>query len=151
MNQPPLDGRAPRRARFWYGGLDHNVSIAGEIMQNPIVRTFVQLAAAEQARNELLAAGIAADNIAIDVRIDESGPVQGNFTVGDDPSVKGKTAYSHTYAPTAQEDVRHFQITVTPADAAQAQQAVAILDRLGALDPDRAARAAQASGSTLPH
>ena len=120
-------------------------------MQNPIVRTFVQLAAAEQARNELLAAGIAADSVAIDVRIDETGPVQGNFTVGDDPSVKGKTAYTHTYAPTAQEDVRDCQITVTAVDAAQAEQAIVILDRLGALNPDPAARAAQASGSTLPH
>jgi len=120
-------------------------------MQNPIVRTFVQLAAAEQARNELLAAGLSADNVVIDVRIDETGPVQGNFTVGDNPEVKGKTAYTHTYAPTAQDDVRDCQITVRTADQAQAQQAVAILDRLGALDPDPAARAAQASGSSLPH
>jgi hypothetical protein len=127
------------------------VSIAGETMQNPIVRTFVQLASAEQARNELLAAGLAAENVVIDVRIDETGPVQGNFTVGDNPEVKGKTAYTHTYAPTAQDDVRDCQITVTTSDQAQAQQAVAILDRLGALDPDPAARAAQASGSTLPH
>ena len=120
-------------------------------MQNPIVRTFVQLATAEQARNELLAAGLPADAVAIDVRIDETGPVQGNFTVGDNPEVKGKTAYTHTYAPTAQDDVRDCQITVTAADPAQAQQATAILDRLGALNPDPAARAAQASGSTLPH
>ena len=120
-------------------------------MQNPIVRTFKHLDAAEQARNELLAAGIPRDGVEINVRIDETGPVQGNFVTGDSPEVKGKTAYTHTYAPVAQDDVRDCQITVTAADAAQAERAAAILERLGALDPDPAARAAQASGSTLPH
>jgi hypothetical protein len=110
-------------------------------MQNPIVRTFVHLAAAQQARTDLLAAGIAADNVTIDVRVDETGPVQGNFSVGDSPEIKGKTAYTHTYAPTAQDDVRDCQVTVTAVDAAQEQQAVAILERLGALDPDPAVRA----------
>jgi hypothetical protein len=112
-----------------------------EVMQNPIVRTFIQLAAAEQARAELLAAGIPADGVDINVRIDEAGPVQGNFTVGDDPEVKGKTAYTHTYAPVAQDDVRDFQVTVNAADPAQAERAAAILDRLGGLDPDPAHRA----------
>jgi hypothetical protein len=111
-------------------------------MQNPIIRTFVQLAAAEQARAELLAAGFLADDVEINVRVDETGPVQGNFTVGDSPQVKGKTAYSHTYAPVAQDDVRDCQITVNAADPAQAERAAAILDRLGALDPDPAHRGA---------
>jgi nicotinamidase/pyrazinamidase len=69
-------------------------------------------AAAEEARKELLAAGIPADDVEVTVRIDETGPVQGNFTVGDSPAVKGKTAYTHTYAPVAQDDVRDCQITV---------------------------------------
>nr|WP_314542973.1 hypothetical protein [uncultured Massilia sp.] len=111
-------------------------------MQNPIVRTFMHVTAAEQARAELLEAGIAADDVAIDVRIDETGPVQGNFVTGDDPDVTGKTAYSHTYKPVAQDAVRDCQVTVHAADAAQAERAAAILDRLGALDPDPAARAA---------
>jgi 3-methyladenine DNA glycosylase/8-oxoguanine DNA glycosylase len=110
-------------------------------MENVIVRTFIQHGAAEEARKELLAAGIPADDVEVTVRIDETGPVQGNFTVGDSPSVKGKTAYTHTYAPVAQDDVRDCQITVTAGDAAQAERAAAILDRLGALDPDPAHRA----------
>lgn len=118
-------------------------------MQNPIIRTFVHLSAAEQARTELLAAGIAAQGVVIDVRIDETGPVQGNFAVGDAPEVKGKTAYTHTYAPTAQDDVRDCQITVTTIDAAEAERAGAILDRLGALDPDPAHRAAERAGLPL--
>lgn len=109
-------------------------------MENVIIRTFKQLAAAEEARTELLAAGIAADDVDVTVRTDETGAVQGNFTVGDDPEVTGKTAYSHTYAPVAQDDVRDCQLTVTAGDAALAERAVAILDRLGALDPDPAHR-----------
>jgi hypothetical protein len=112
-----------------------------DTMQHAIIRTFRHVGAAEQARTELLAAGIAADDVAIDVRIDESGPVQGNFTVGDTPWVKGKTAYAHTYAPVAQDDVRDCQVTVNAADAALAERAAAILDRLGGHDPDPAARA----------
>jgi hypothetical protein len=109
-------------------------------MENVIIRTFTQHAAAEQARNELLALGIPADDVEVTVRIDETGPVQGNFTVGDSPAVTGKTAYSHTFAPVAQDDVRDCQITVTAGDRAQAERAAAILDRLGALDPDPAHR-----------
>jgi hypothetical protein len=112
-------------------------------MENVIIRTFVHEAAAEQARQELLAAGFPVDGVEVTVRIDETGPVQGNFTVGDAPEIKGKTAYTHTYAPIAQDDVRDCQITVTAGDEAQAQRAAAILDRLGALDPDPAHRAAQ--------
>ena len=110
-------------------------------MQNPIVRTFVHMDVAEQARVELLAAGFAEDDVKVEVRVDESGPPQGNFTVGDAPSVTGKTAYSHTYAPTRQEDVRDCQIIVNAADPAQAETAATILDRLGAFDPDPAQRA----------
>jgi hypothetical protein len=119
-----------------------------DTMQQAIVRTFKHVTVAEQARVELLAAGIAADAVAIDVRIDESGPVQGNFTVGDAPAVTGSTAYSHTYAPVAQEDVYDCQVTVNALDAALAARAAAILDRLGGHDPDPAAAAAIAARET---
>jgi hypothetical protein len=120
-------------------------------MQNPIIRTFIHLSGAEQAREELLAAGLAPDDVRIDVRVDETGPVQGNFTVGDNPAVKGKTAYTHTYAPVAQDDVRDCQLTVNAADPAQAETAAAILDRLGALDPDPAHRAAERTRQETRH
>jgi hypothetical protein len=139
-----------RRGRGISGTVDASEPLLEATMQNPIIRTFVHVTAAEQARVELLAAGIAADGVVIDVRIDETGPVQGNFTVGDDPDIKGKEAYTHTYAPVAQDDVRDCQVTVTTQDAAQAERAAAILDRLGGLDPDPAHRAAQASGMPLP-
>ena len=120
-------------------------------MQTPIVRTFVHLNEAQQARTELLAAGVAEDDVRIDVRIDETGPVQGNFAIGDDPDIKGKTAYTHTYAPVAQDDVRDCQVTVNAADPTLAHQAVVILERFGGFDPDPAARAAARTGSQLPH
>jgi hypothetical protein len=116
-------------------------------MQNPIVRTFKQLSSAEQARQELLAAGVPADDVKIDVLVYETGAVQGNFTVGDDPDVTGKTAYTHTYAPTAQDDVRDCMMVVNALDDSLAQRAEAILERHGALDPDPAHRAAQANTS----
>lgn len=112
-------------------------------MQNPIVRTFIHLSDAQQARTALLAAGFPEDDVEIQVRIDETGPVQGNFSVGDDPSVTGGTGYSHTYAPVAQDDVRDCMIMVNAADPAQAERALAILARHGAHDPDPAARAAE--------
>lgn len=111
-------------------------------MQNLIVRTFVHLDEAQQARVELLAAGLTEDDVKIDVRIDETGPVQGNFAIGDDPDVKGKTAYTHTYAPVAQDDVRDCQVTVHAVDPTLAHQAVTILERFGGFDPDPAAQAA---------
>jgi hypothetical protein len=120
-------------------------------MQNPIVRTFIHLSAAQQARAELLSAGFPEDDVEIQVRIDETGPVQGNFTVGDDPEVTGKTAYSHTYAPVAQDDVRDCQIVVNAADPAQAERALGILERHGAHDPDPAARAAEREDARRHH
>lgn len=120
-------------------------------MQNPIVRTFIHLSEAQQARIELLSAGFAEDNVEIQVRIDETGPVQGNFTVGDDPAVTGKTAYTHTYAPVAQDDVHDCVLMVNAADPAQAEQATAILERHGAFDPDPAARAAQREDARRHH
>lgn len=114
-------------------------------MQNPIVRTFKQLSSAEQARQEILAAGVPEQDVTIDVLISETGAVQGNFTTGDDPAVEGKTAYSATYAPVAQGDVRDCMIVVNAPDAGLAQRAEDILARHGALDPDPAHRAAQAN------
>lgn len=120
-------------------------------MHNPIVRTFIHLSSAQQARAELLSAGFPEDDVDLQVRIDEAGPVQGNFTVGDDPTVTGKTAYSHTYAPVAQDDVRDCMITVNAADPAQAERAAAILERHGAHDPDPAARAAEREDARRHH
>jgi hypothetical protein len=129
-----------RRAAAVSGTVNLTTSLLEQAMHNPIVRTFKQLASAEQARQELLAAGVPADDVKIDVLIYETGAVQGNFTVGDNPQVKGKTAYTHTYAPTAQDDVRDCMIVVNALEDDLAERAEAILERHGALDPDPAHR-----------
>jgi hypothetical protein len=85
------------------------------------------------------------------VRIDETSSVQGDFTVGDAPSVTGKTAYSHTFAPKGQEDVRDCMITVNALDPAQAERALAILERHDGYNPDPAARAAERDDARRHH
>lgn len=120
-------------------------------MQNPIVRTFIRLSNAQKARAELLAAGFAEDDVDLQVRIDETSSVQGDFTVGDDPTIKGKTAYSHTYAPMAQDDVRDCMIVVNVADPGQADEALAILERHDGFNPDPAARAAEREDARRHH
>ena len=112
-------------------------------MFNPVVRTFIHLQHAQDARTELLASGFDADEVQIDVRVDETGPVQGNFAVGDNPDVKGKTAYTHTYAPVAQDDVRDCQMMVNVSDPVMVDRAAAILERHGGIDPEQRARRAE--------
>jgi hypothetical protein len=112
----------------------------GATMNFQIVRTFRVFAAAERARDELLAAGFPRDAVELSVLHDEAGPEQGNFTVGDDPKVKGGEDYSRTFAhdPAAQHD--HCTIRVTAADRAQLEQAERILAEYGATDIDAVAR-----------
>jgi hypothetical protein len=105
-----------------------------------IVRTFRVFAAAERARDELLAAGFPRDAVELSVTDDEAGPEQGNFTVGDNPKVKGGEDYSRTFAhdPAASHD--HCIITVVAADRAQLERAEMILAQHGATDIDAATR-----------
>lgn len=114
-------------------------------MFNPVVRTFIHLQQAQDARTELLASGFDADDVQIDVRVDETGPVQGNFAVGDNPDVKGKTAYTHTYAPVAQDDVRDCQMMVNVTEPSLVEHAAAILERHGGIDPEKRAQQAEAA------
>jgi hypothetical protein len=109
-------------------------------MEFQIVRTFRVFAAAEHAREELLAAGFERSVVELSVRDDEAGPEQGNFTVGDDPKVKGGEDYSRTFAhdPAASHD--HCTMTVGAADRAQLEQADIIMARHGATDIDALAR-----------
>jgi hypothetical protein len=105
-----------------------------------IVRTFRVFAAAERARDELLAAGFRRDAVELTVIDDEAGPEQGNFTVGDNPKVKGGEDYSRTFAhdPAASHD--HCVIKVVAADRARLEQAEYILAQHGATDIDATTR-----------
>ena len=105
-------------------------------MNNQIVRMLTNYDAAENARKQLLAEGFDKDGIDISVTIDEAGPGEGTFYVGDSPEVKGGTDYKDVFAPG--EHRGHCVMTVTAADAAQLARATAILDHNGALDIDAA-------------
>ncbi|QNB00379.1 hypothetical protein [Massilia sp. Se16.2.3] len=102
---------------------------------NQIVRVFSTFEGADSARKELLAEGFDRAGIEIAVTSDEAGPGQGNFLVGDTPSVKGGTDYKDVFAPHA-HGTAHCVMTVGAADAAQSERAAVILARHGAHDID---------------
>ncbi len=98
-------------------------------MENPLIYIFDDFDVAERAREELIAFGFAASAVNLEVRDDEAGPVQGNFTVGDSPAVAGSEAYKHTYATTTHRGL--CMLTVAPANASQRDYAVGLLARYG--------------------
>lgn len=59
-------------------------------MENPLIYIFDDFDAAQRARAELIKFGFEAPAVNLDVRDDEAGPVQGNFTVGDNPAAAGR-------------------------------------------------------------
>jgi hypothetical protein len=111
-------------------------------MEKQIVRIFDDFEAADRAREELVAAGFIPDAVELCPQDDEAGPPQGNFTVGDAPSVAGGTDYNDTFKP--REQRTPYLMVVTPADAAQAEFALGVLERYGAKDPDALVPSGQA-------
>ncbi len=101
-----------------------------------IVRIFENYDAAQQARSELLAAGFDDDHVRLKTQIDEAGPVESNFTVGNDPKVVGGEAYSRTFEPERQHG--HFLMRVVADDGLQAERAAQICERYGATSGDPA-------------
>jgi len=106
---------------------------------NQIVRVMETIEEAERARQALLSEGFDANGIEISHTGDEAGPAEANFTVGDSPAVKGGTDYKDVYTPGL--EISKCIVTVTTANAAQAERAAAILEYHGAKDNDPAHRA----------
>jgi hypothetical protein len=107
-------------------------------MNHAIVRIFDDYNHAQSAREALLAEGFAADGITMRIANDESGAVDGNFTVGNSPAAGENTTYESTYANPRQ--VSQSIMTVDAGDDETAARAGAILARFGARDADPAAR-----------
>jgi hypothetical protein len=105
-------------------------------MDKQIVRMFDNYDAAQRARSELLAEGFDDSHVRLKTQIDEAGPGESNFTVGNDPDVVGGEAYSRTFAPEGQQG--HFLMMVEASDGAQAQRAAEICARYGATSGDPA-------------
>lgn len=105
-----------------------------------MVRVFDSFAAAERARAALLDAGFAAGALQFQVRDDEAGPVEGNFTVGNnayeggDKLPVGPHTYARNYARTVQRG--HCMIILEIEDGAGAQRASQIMQQLGGADVD---------------
>ncbi|WP_020652196.1 hypothetical protein [Massilia niastensis] len=101
-------------------------------MSEQIVRV-VDFAIVDQLRTDLLSVGVERDHIEMCAPDDEAGPVQANFTVGDDPKVKGGTDYNDVYRPSGQQHSPCL-VTVDTSDDRQRDQVLAILERYGAKD-----------------
>ena len=104
------------------------------MLQHGLIRVFDVFTEAEQARKALLAEGFDGDAVQLSVREDEAGPVEGNFTVGNEPTESDRHTYDRNYAGATQRG--HCMITVAAGDPSQAAKAGEILARFGARDPD---------------
>lgn len=117
-------------------------------MPNPLVRVYRNLAAAEQARTQLLASGFLADHVHLSARDDEAGPVEGNFIVGngigderhrrgigaslDSSSRFNNDIYEQDYQ--SQASGGNYVLLVDAEAEPDRQRACDIMDRLGAVD-----------------
>lgn len=129
-------------------------------MPDPLLRSFDRLEDATAARNELLAAGIAASAVQVEAMEDEAAPEKGSFAVGNGLTENSSRARFRAVAPgTDNLYEANFGNTRSPgrnlvivavADEGQRQQVAAILDRFGAVDVDPASASAGAIGVRRP-
>lgn len=102
--------------------------------QTAMIRVFDAYTQAEQARNALLAEGFTGERVQLVVRDDEAGPVEGNFTVGNEPIESQHHTYDRNYALPTQRG--HCMLTVEESNPSLVALAEAILARFGARDPE---------------
>lgn len=117
------------------------------IMPNTLVRIYDNLAAAENARKQLLASGIPPDNVHLDSRLDEAGPVEGNGILDAKDMGKGPAEgpYNELLGVEERTDAYNnsepvwrgtVMLTVDAEDEAQSARATDIMDRMGARNVD---------------
>ncbi len=99
-----------------------------------IVRIFDNYDAAQRARTALLAAGFSDATVRLSSQIDEAGPGESNFSVGNDPNVVGGQAYSRTFEPEGEQSLFLMQVAVR--DEEQAQQVKRMCAQYGARSGD---------------
>jgi hypothetical protein len=122
-------------------------------MATTLISVYDHLSAADQARDELLASGFAADCVHLVAQENEAGPVKGNFTVGDAGRDRDKKrglfgagnndeVYARDYAnPQYRAEI---MLTVDAEDEQQSRMAADIMHRYGAVRVDRGASGAHA-------
>ncbi len=121
-------------------------------MANTLIRIYDSFLNAENARKELLDAGFTTDRVRLIARDDEAGPVQGNFTVGNIPSVRDgisglfsssssspNDSFDQTYARDFANAAQHgsYLLMVDTNDDHQQALAADIMQRFGAIDVDK--------------
>lgn len=115
-------------------------------MATTLISIYDHLTNADQARDELLASGFAADCIHLDARETEAGPVKGNFTVGDagkDRDNKPGLIFASNNDEVYDRDFANVEfraeimLTVDAQDDQQSRQAADILHRYGAIRIDQ--------------
>jgi hypothetical protein len=104
-------------------------------MAQELVWVFDSLRAAENARAALLTEGFAREAVQLQVRDDEAGPVEGNFTVGNS-SAEGEKPDNHIYATNYKNTARPGGCLLIVHAGAGAALARALLARHGGRDID---------------
>lgn len=110
-------------------------------MDDKLIYIFDDFDVAERARAELIKYGFDTGAVNLEVRDDEAGPVQGNFTVGDNPEAAGGHDYQETFANSTHRGL--CMLTIAPTSQMQSDYAVALLARYGVTD-------ATSNGDTQP-
>ncbi|HYD96801.1 MAG TPA: hypothetical protein VEC01_15840 [Noviherbaspirillum sp.] len=116
-------------------------------MPNPLIRIYDSFDAAQHAREQLLASGFPPDNVHLDSKLDEAGPVEGNGILdakdtGNGPSggpverMLGMEERTDAYNNSEPVWRGVFMLAVEAEDEAQRAKAGDIMDRFGARDID---------------
>lgn len=101
-------------------------------MPNTLIRIFDEFSHADDARNALLHAGFAADELQLITTEDEAGPVQGNFYLGN--GNRSDPSYNGNYADAVNRGT--FILTIATGNDGKFSQASDILDRIAPDTPD---------------
>lgn len=113
-------------------------------MKNTVIRLYDKFENADHARNALIGAGFAADDVDLAANEDEAGAMESNFYIGNgnskDESYDGNYADAKFYSA--------YMLTVSVADDAGQARAAEIMDSFHATNVEQRTAGATASGAT---
>jgi hypothetical protein len=115
------------------------------IMATTIVRVYDHFSDAEKARNELIMSGFAPASVHLDPRLDEAGPVEGNFVLDYKDTEKGPRSDLFESALGGEEGTGKpndanaawrgaYVLTVDVDDGDQQRRAAELMERFGGRD-----------------
>ncbi|HEY0848229.1 MAG TPA: hypothetical protein VGE12_22870 [Noviherbaspirillum sp.] len=112
-------------------------------MPTTVVRIYDKLSVAEQARDQLLSSGFAADRVHLSSNLDEAGPVENNFILDEKDTGEGPpgSAMDRLFGNEERTDAygnatpvwrSNYLLTVDTDDDEQLERASDIMERIGA-------------------